>query len=125
MRPDLTTEDLLFSPAAPGRAVPALTTVAPDAWLRPLALLLDGLRPRRPSLPAGSARCCSVRARTGDVERSLTHAAALVARPFTRILSASASRSGGKRDQQIVRHYRSVSCWTALKTWPAPSSAAM
>ncbi|MER6569838.1 TetR family transcriptional regulator [Streptomyces sp. NPDC001093] len=44
MRPDLTTEDLLFTLAALGRAVPALTTVAPEAWHRPLALLLDGLR---------------------------------------------------------------------------------
>ena len=54
IRPDLTTEDLLFSLAALGRAVPALTTVAPEAWLRPLALLLDGLRagPATPPLPA-------------------------------------------------------------------------
>ncbi|MER5545921.1 TetR family transcriptional regulator [Streptomyces sp. NPDC002589] len=54
IRPDLTTEDLLFTLAALGRAVPALTTVAPDAWLRPLALLLDGLRARSatPALPA-------------------------------------------------------------------------
>ncbi|GGR08226.1 TetR/AcrR family transcriptional regulator [Streptomyces pilosus] len=54
IRPDLTTEDLLFTLAALGRAVPALTTVAPDAWLRPLALLLDGLRtsPAAPLLPA-------------------------------------------------------------------------
>ncbi|MFE1752402.1 TetR/AcrR family transcriptional regulator [Streptomyces anandii] len=44
VRPDLTTEDVLLTLAALGRAVPALTTVAPDAWLRPLALLLDGLR---------------------------------------------------------------------------------
>lgn len=53
LRPDLTTEDLLFALAALGRAVPALTTVAPDTWLRPLALLLDGLRahPDTPPLP--------------------------------------------------------------------------
>ncbi|MHA5051388.1 TetR/AcrR family transcriptional regulator [Streptomyces sp. SD15] len=44
IRGDLTTEDLLFTLAALGRAVPALTTTAPDAWRRPLALLLDGLR---------------------------------------------------------------------------------
>jgi hypothetical protein len=43
VRPDLITEDLLFTLTALGRAVPALTTVAPEAWLRPLALLLDGL----------------------------------------------------------------------------------
>ncbi|OIK03763.1 TetR/AcrR family transcriptional regulator [Streptomyces monashensis] len=53
IRPDVTTEDLLFALAALGRAVPALTTVAPDAWSRPLALLLDGLRarPAAPPLP--------------------------------------------------------------------------
>ncbi|MGV9254088.1 TetR/AcrR family transcriptional regulator [Streptomyces sp. NPDC003697] len=51
IRPDLTTEDLLFTLAALGRAVPALTTVAPDAWLRPLALLLDGLRARPAAAP--------------------------------------------------------------------------
>ncbi|MFI2641937.1 TetR/AcrR family transcriptional regulator [Streptomyces sp. NPDC018610] len=54
IRPDLTTEDLLLNLAALGRAVPALTAVAADAWLRPLALLLDGLRanPAAPPLPA-------------------------------------------------------------------------
>ncbi|WP_073947704.1 TetR/AcrR family transcriptional regulator [Streptomyces kebangsaanensis] len=46
IRPDVTTEDLLFALAALGRAVPALTTAAADAWRRPLALLLDGLRAR-------------------------------------------------------------------------------
>ncbi|MFC3575465.1 TetR/AcrR family transcriptional regulator [Streptomyces yaanensis] len=53
IRPDATTEDLLFALAALGRAVPALTTVALDAWRRPLALLLDGLRagPAAPRLP--------------------------------------------------------------------------
>ncbi|MFI0960658.1 TetR/AcrR family transcriptional regulator [Streptomyces sp. NPDC021080] len=53
VRPDLTTEDLLFALAALGRAVPALVTVAPDAWVRPLTLLLDGLRarPATPPLP--------------------------------------------------------------------------
>lgn len=44
MRSDVSTDDLLFSLAALGRAVPALTTVAPDGWRRFLALLLDGLR---------------------------------------------------------------------------------
>ncbi|MEU3838664.1 TetR family transcriptional regulator [Streptomyces sp. NPDC028635] len=54
VRPDLTTEDLLFMLAALGRTVPALTAVAPDAWFRPLTLLLDGLRadPAAPPLPA-------------------------------------------------------------------------
>ncbi|MFE2746715.1 TetR/AcrR family transcriptional regulator [Streptomyces scopuliridis] len=51
MRRDVTTEDLLFSLAALGRAVPALTTTAPDAWRRYLALLLDGLR-AEPAVPA-------------------------------------------------------------------------
>ncbi|MGW7406104.1 TetR/AcrR family transcriptional regulator [Streptomyces sp. NPDC054833] len=53
IRRDLITEDLLFALAALGRAVPALTTVAPDAWVRPLTLLLDGLRarPATPPLP--------------------------------------------------------------------------
>lgn len=54
IRPDLTAEDLLLALAALGRTVPALTAVAPDAWRRPLALLLDGLRarPAAPALPA-------------------------------------------------------------------------
>lgn len=54
IRLDVTTEDLLFALAALGRAVPALTTTAPDAWRRPLALFLDGLRarPAAPRLPA-------------------------------------------------------------------------
>ncbi|MGX2993562.1 TetR/AcrR family transcriptional regulator [Streptomyces sp. JNUCC 64] len=53
VRADLTTEDLLLALAALGRTVPALTTAAPDAWRRPLALLLDGLRahPAAPPLP--------------------------------------------------------------------------
>ena len=56
IRPDLTTEDLLITLAALGRAVPALTSVAPDAWLRPLALLLDSLRtnPTASPLPASA-----------------------------------------------------------------------
>ena len=45
IRTDVTPEDLLFALAALGRTVPSLTAAAgPDAWLRPLALLLDGLR---------------------------------------------------------------------------------
>ncbi|MGW3104470.1 TetR/AcrR family transcriptional regulator [Streptomyces sp. NPDC001100] len=54
IRTDVTPEDLLFALAALGRTVPSLTTAAgPDAWLRPLALLLDGLRgtPAAPLLP--------------------------------------------------------------------------
>ncbi|MFF1722621.1 TetR/AcrR family transcriptional regulator [Streptomyces sviceus] len=45
IRADATTEDVLFALAALGRAVPSLaTTAGPEAWRRPLALLLDGLR---------------------------------------------------------------------------------
>jgi AcrR family transcriptional regulator len=45
IRADVTTEDVLFALAALGRAVPALAAaVGPEAWRRPLALLLDGLR---------------------------------------------------------------------------------
>ncbi|MFI1562995.1 TetR/AcrR family transcriptional regulator [Streptomyces sp. NPDC020490] len=53
VRPDLTTEDVLFALAALGRVTPALSTVAPDGWTRPLALLLDGFRahPAAPALP--------------------------------------------------------------------------
>ncbi|MCM2410559.1 TetR/AcrR family transcriptional regulator [Streptomyces sp. RKAG290] len=53
VRADLTTEDLLLMLAALGRAVPALTSITSDAWLRPLTLLMDGLRarPATPPLP--------------------------------------------------------------------------
>ncbi|MFF0093425.1 TetR/AcrR family transcriptional regulator [Streptomyces canus] len=45
IRADVTAEDVLFALAALGRAVPSLATaVGPEAWRRPLALLLDGLR---------------------------------------------------------------------------------
>ncbi|MFE4086390.1 TetR/AcrR family transcriptional regulator [Streptomyces sp. YIM B13502] len=45
VRADVTTEDLLFALAALGRAVPPLAVAAgPDAWRRPLALFLEGLR---------------------------------------------------------------------------------
>ncbi|MFI7382753.1 TetR/AcrR family transcriptional regulator [Streptomyces sp. NPDC049813] len=57
VRADATPEDVLFALAALGRAVPALTAaVAADAWRRPLALLLDGLRaaPATTSLPASA-----------------------------------------------------------------------
>ena len=49
VRADITTEDVLFTLAALGRAVPALTTAAPDAWRRPLTLFLDALRDSSPS----------------------------------------------------------------------------
>lgn len=55
IRADVTTEDVLFALAALGRAIPALTTATtPEAWHRPLALLLAGLRtqPTTPRLPA-------------------------------------------------------------------------
>lgn len=55
IRADVTTEDVLFALAALGRAVPALATaVGPDAWHRPLTLLLAGLRasPTAPPLPS-------------------------------------------------------------------------
>jgi len=53
VRPDLTTEDVLLALAALGRVVPALSAVAPDAWTRPLALLLGGFRanPAAATLP--------------------------------------------------------------------------
>ncbi|MYW62866.1 TetR family transcriptional regulator [Streptomyces sp. SID8379] len=45
VRGDISTEDVLFMLAALGRAAPALTAATTsDAWRRPLALLLDGLR---------------------------------------------------------------------------------
>ncbi|MFF6781151.1 TetR family transcriptional regulator [Streptomyces sp. NPDC012510] len=51
VRPDITTEDVLFALAALGRAVPALTAATtPDAWRRPLALFLDSLRPPKTSI---------------------------------------------------------------------------
>ncbi|MFG2518528.1 TetR/AcrR family transcriptional regulator [Streptomyces sp. NPDC048527] len=55
IRPDVTTEDVLFALAALGRAVPALTTATtPDAWRRPLTLLCDSLRPTPASPPLPS-----------------------------------------------------------------------
>ncbi|RII12404.1 Transcriptional regulator, TetR family [Streptomyces sp. YIM 130001] len=54
VRDDVTTEDVLFSLAAVGRAVPALVAAAgPTSWRRPLALFLAGLRaaPAGPDLP--------------------------------------------------------------------------
>ncbi|MGY3202951.1 TetR/AcrR family transcriptional regulator [Streptomyces sp. TE5632] len=56
VRPDVTAEDVLFALAALGRAVPPLTTAtAPDAWRRPLALFLDGLRTAPPPPLPGRA----------------------------------------------------------------------
>lgn len=55
VRPDLTPEDVLFALAALGRAVPALSAaITAEAWRRPLALFLDGLRaaPATPPLPS-------------------------------------------------------------------------
>ncbi|KOU63937.1 TetR family transcriptional regulator [Streptomyces sp. MMG1533] len=52
VRADATVEDVLFGLAALGRAVPALTTATtPEAWRRPLALFLAGLRPSPTSPP--------------------------------------------------------------------------
>ncbi|MFE2047654.1 TetR/AcrR family transcriptional regulator [Streptomyces sp. NPDC059459] len=70
VRPDVTTEDALFALAALGRAVPALTAAtAPDAWRRPLALLLAGLRtaPAAHPLPAPALTAAAL----GDVLREL------------------------------------------------------
>ncbi|WP_405673806.1 TetR/AcrR family transcriptional regulator [Streptomyces sp. NBC_01530] len=86
IRADVTTEDVLFALAALGRAVPALTAAtagaaetaataetagadatAPDAWYRPLALFLDGLRPAPAVLPGPALTT----AQLGDVLREL------------------------------------------------------
>ncbi|GAB2832741.1 hypothetical protein GCM10027073_71550 [Streptomyces chlorus] len=55
VRPDVTTEDVLFALAALGRAVPLTTATTPDAWRRPLALFLGGLRTVSPSPLPGRA----------------------------------------------------------------------
>ncbi|MCF2127011.1 TetR/AcrR family transcriptional regulator [Strepomyces sp. STD 3.1] len=70
VRADVTTEDVLFGLAALGRAVPALTAAtAPDAWRRPLALFLAGLRtgPASPPLPAPALTAADL----GEVLREL------------------------------------------------------
>ncbi|MFE2884817.1 TetR/AcrR family transcriptional regulator [Streptomyces sp. NPDC059272] len=55
VRAEVTPEDVLFALAALGRTVPALTAAAgPDAWRRPLALLLDGLRAAPAAAPLPS-----------------------------------------------------------------------
>ncbi|OWA08331.1 TetR family transcriptional regulator [Streptomyces sp. CS113] len=84
-RADVTTEDVLFGLAALGRAVPALTaattpptdgavpgaaaTAPPDAWRRPLALFLAGLRaaPGAGALPAPALTAAEL----GEVLREL------------------------------------------------------
>lgn len=65
VRTDLTTEDVLLALAALGRVMPALSSVAPGAWARPLSLLLDGFRahPAAPALPGPSLTS----AQLGDV----------------------------------------------------------
>ncbi|MGW0708072.1 TetR/AcrR family transcriptional regulator [Streptomyces sp. NPDC002643] len=71
VRPDITTEDVLFALAALGRAVPALTSAThADAWHRPLTLLLDGLRtaPRPPTALPGPVLTA---AQLSDVLREL------------------------------------------------------
>ncbi|CAM5239516.1 Helix-turn-helix transcriptional regulator OS=Streptomyces tendae OX=1932 GN=GUR47_20455 PE=4 SV=1 [Streptomyces tendae] len=90
VRADVTTEDVLFALAALGRAVPALTAAttapgaaataevayaahatvtAPDAWRRPLALFLAGLRtePAAGALPAPALTAAEL----GEVLREL------------------------------------------------------
>ncbi|WP_149829545.1 TetR/AcrR family transcriptional regulator [Streptomyces tailanensis] len=72
VRPDVTTEDVLFALAALGRAVPALTAATtPDAWHRPLALLLDGLRAATPPEPSPLPGPALTAAQLGDVLREL------------------------------------------------------
>ncbi|MFG3211300.1 TetR/AcrR family transcriptional regulator [Streptomyces tendae] len=85
VRADVTTEDVLFGLAALGRAVPALTAATappaeaaapgsaaaapPDAWRRPLALFLAGLRtaPVAGPLPAPALTAAEL----GEVLREL------------------------------------------------------
>ncbi|MET9361900.1 helix-turn-helix domain-containing protein [Streptomyces sp. NPDC006632] len=44
LRTDVAPEDLLFALSALGGSLPAVETVRPGSWRRPLALLLDGFR---------------------------------------------------------------------------------
>ncbi|MEV3854207.1 TetR family transcriptional regulator [Streptomyces sp. NPDC050095] len=71
VRPDVTAEDVLFALAALGRAVPALMTAvsAADAWRRPLALFLDGLRPApaAPPLPSPALTADQLAATLGEL----------------------------------------------------------
>ena len=55
VRSDIELTDVLFILHSLQRMIPAAASVAPDAWRRPLAIALDGLRPRgRSPLPATS-----------------------------------------------------------------------
>ncbi|MFJ1970193.1 TetR/AcrR family transcriptional regulator [Streptomyces sp. NPDC087903] len=70
IRADVTPEDVLFALAALGRAVPSLATaVTTEAWHRPLALLLDGLRPSPMAAPLPAPALTSDQ--LGDVLRGL------------------------------------------------------
>lgn len=55
LRPDFTTQDLLFVFGANALLARAAANVVPDAWRRSIAFLLDGLRTdaARPPLPVG------------------------------------------------------------------------
>ncbi|WP_438293767.1 TetR/AcrR family transcriptional regulator [Streptomyces sp. HUAS TT7] len=44
LRTDVVTEDLLFALSALGASLPAIESIRPGSWRRPLALLLDGFR---------------------------------------------------------------------------------
>ncbi|MEV5608661.1 helix-turn-helix domain-containing protein [Streptomyces sp. NPDC052225] len=70
VRPDVVTEDVLFALAALGRAVPALVgTASPDAWRRPLALFLDGLRaaPGTATLPGPALTASQLQHTLGEL----------------------------------------------------------
>ncbi|MFJ9694086.1 TetR/AcrR family transcriptional regulator [Kitasatospora sp. NPDC101183] len=70
LRSDVTVEDVLFTLAALGRTVPALTEAASaEAWRRPLALLLDGLRaaPAVSSLPEPALTTIQLQAVLGEL----------------------------------------------------------
>ncbi len=63
LRTDVVPEDLLFALSALGTSLPAIESVRPGSWRRPLALLLAGFRasaqrplPARPLTPAETAR---------------------------------------------------------------------
>ncbi|MFD7342390.1 TetR/AcrR family transcriptional regulator [Streptomyces violascens] len=44
LRTDVVTEDLLFALSALGASLPAIESIRPGSWRRPLSLLLDGFR---------------------------------------------------------------------------------
>jgi AcrR family transcriptional regulator len=53
VRSEIELTDVLFILHSLQRMIPATASIAPDAWRRPLAIALDGLRPRgRSALPA-------------------------------------------------------------------------